>query len=209
MSVSRKEWSLEELKLLQTPTGRRKLLRSGRSFSSVMGMCHNNGIKTGDNKITGGKHYSFTAYASIVKASKVDFFVLKQIPRLNGRIKYALEQMLGVTLIDSDDFKSAIKGIKVVHFTYLLDIVNDSLAPSEPKLEYLFNARENLLTYSQYVDSEDKPAVEAAEPEFIPTSKSKTFTVNLFNLQLQADVDIENESTFSIKSLTIKLRELM
>jgi hypothetical protein len=114
--------------------------------------------------------------------------------------------MLSVTLITDEDFQMAIKGIKVVHFTYLLDVVNDSLGVSIDKIEYLYHMRDKLFSYNLYLDTEqDAPEL----PAPIINSKSKSFTINLFNLQLQADVDIENESTFSIKSLTIKLRELM
>jgi hypothetical protein len=203
---NRKEWTLEELKLLQSSTGRRKLLRAGRSLSAIMAMAHLNKISTRDNKISGGKHYSFTAYSALHKSSKIDPFVLKQITSIKGRIKYALEQMLSVTLITDEDFQMAIKGIKVVHFTYLLDVVNDSLGVSIDKIEYLYHMRDKLFSYNLYLDTEqDAPEL----PAPIIKSKSKSFTINLFNLQLQADVDIENESTFSIKSLTIKLRELM
>lgn len=204
---NRKEWTLEELKLLQSSTGRRKLLRAGRSLSAIMAMAHLNKISTRDNKISGGKHYSFTAYSALHKSSKIDLFVLKQITSIKGRIKYALEQMLSVTLITEEDFQMAIKGIKVVHFTYLLDVVNDSLGASVDKIEYLYHMRDKLFSYSLYINTEEEDAPELPAP--IIESKSKSFTINLFNLQLQADVDIENESTFSIKSLTIKLRELM
>jgi len=207
MSISRTEWSLEELKLLQTAPGRRKLLRSGRSISGIQGMCHINSIPNRDNKIMNGKHYSFAAYAKLVKENRIDMHILKSVPTVKGKIKFVLEQMLDVTLTTDDDIKSALKGIKVVHFTYMLDLVNDTLHRSLETLPYLYHGRENLLGYNvdeplEYIDSEP-------EIEVKPSKKSKVYTVNLFNLNIQVDVDIEDNHTFSVKSFTIKLREKM
>jgi len=204
MGISRTEWSLGELKLLQTAPGRRQLLRSGRSLSAIQAQCFASQVSNRDNKIMNGKHYSFAAYAAIVKANKVDLRILKSIPTVKGKIKYVLEQMLDVTLINEDDIKAALKGIKVVHFTYMLDLVNDTLHKSVDPLPYLYHGRESLLSYkSDEIENEKTEDKSITEPH----NKSRIYTINLFNVKLQVDVDIENNHTFSVKSFTIKLRE--
>jgi hypothetical protein len=201
MSISRTEWSLGELKLLQTAPGRRELLRSGRSLAGIQAACFTHKISNRDNKIMNGKHYSFSAYARLVKEKRVDIHMLKSIPTIKGKIGYALEQILDVTLVNDADLKAALKGIKVVHFTYMLDLVNDTLHKSVDQLPYLYHNREVLLNYNAPQEEED-----AKQPTEVE-QKTKVYTINLFNLQLQVGVNIENSHTLSVESFTIKLRE--